>query len=897
MSGDHAKKEMETGEKPTTSHGSTSSEESRTKRKEKKKDSSKRKEKKSSSSHHKEKKEKSSSHKPHRKNDKHKRMRKVVYYETDTSSTSTSDSDAPSVTSKRQERKKYSKIPLHYPRISKHTPLLSVPLGKPPTFDGEDYARWSDLMRFHLTSLHKSIWDVVEFGVQVPSVGDENYDEDEVAQIEHFNSQATTILLASLSREEYNKVQGLKSAKEIWDVLKTAHEGDELTKITKRETIEGELGRFRLRKGEEPQHMYNRLKTLVNQVRNLGSVKWDDHEMVKVILRSLIFLNPTQVQLIRGNPRYTKMTPEEVIGNFVSFECMIEGSRKINELDEPTTSEAQPVAFKATEEKKEEATPSRQPIDASKLDNEEMALVIKSFRQILKQRRGKDYKSRSKKVCYKCGKPGHFIAKCPISSDSDRGDDKKGRRKEKKRYYKKKGGDAHVCREWDSDESSSDSSDDEDAANIAVTKGLLFPNVGHKCLMAKDGKKKKVKSNSSTKYESSSDDNASNEEDSLCSLFANLNIAQKEKLNELVSAIHEKDDLLDSQEDCLIKENKKHVKVKKAYALEIEKCEKLSSELSTCREMIDNLRHENASLNAKVDSHVCNVSIPNSRDNNDDLLARIEELNISLTSIRIENEKLIAKAKELDVCNATISNLRDKNDILHAKIVELNSCKPSTSIVEHVSICTRCRDVDVNAIHDHMALIKQQNDHIAKLDATIAEHNLENEKFKFARSMLYNGRRPGIKDGIGFQRGDNVKISAPPKRLSNFVKGKAPMPQDNEGYILYPVGYPESKIRRIHSRKSHSGPNHAFMYKGETSSSRQPTRAKLPKKTPSASNEHSLSFKTFDASYVFTNKSGKVVAKFVGGKHKGTKTCVWVPKVLVSNAKGPKTVWVPKVKN
>jgi hypothetical protein len=140
------------------------------------------------------------------------------------------------------------------------------------------------------------------------------------------------------------------------------------------------------------------------------------------------------------------MTPEEVIGNFVSFEFMIKGSRKINELDGPSTSEAQPVAFKATEEKKEESTPSRTPIDASKLDNEEMALVIKSFRQILKQRRGKDYKPRSKKVCYKCGKPGHFIAKCPISSDNDRGDDKKGRRKEKNKYYKKKGGDAHVVR-------------------------------------------------------------------------------------------------------------------------------------------------------------------------------------------------------------------------------------------------------------------------------------------------------------------------------------------------------------------------------------------------------------------------------------------------------------------
>jgi hypothetical protein len=302
-------------------------------------------------------------------------------------------------------------------------------------------------MRHHLTSLHASIWDIVEFGAHESSVGDEGSGSDEVAQIRHFNSQATTILLASLSREEYNKVQGLKSTKEIWYVLKTAQEGDEVTKITKRETIEGELGRFMLHQGEELQAMYNRLKTLVNQVRNLGSTKWDDHEMVKVILRSLVFLNPTQVQLIRGDPRYKLMSPEEMIGKFVSFELMIKGSKKIIEQGVTSTSEVQPVAYKATEEKKEESTSSRLPIDAPKLDNEEMALIIKSFCQILKQRRGKDYKPRSNKVCYKCGKPSHFIAKCPLSSDSDRDNDKKGKRREKKKYYKKKGGDAHVCRE------------------------------------------------------------------------------------------------------------------------------------------------------------------------------------------------------------------------------------------------------------------------------------------------------------------------------------------------------------------------------------------------------------------------------------------------------------------
>jgi hypothetical protein len=441
-------------------------------------------------------------------------------------------------------------------------------------------------------------------------------------------------------------VQGLKSAKEIWDMLKTAHEGDEVTKITKRETIEGELGRFMLNQGEEPQAMYNRLKTLVNEVRNLGSTKWDDHEMIKVILRSLIFLNPTQVQLIRGDPRYKLMSPEEVIGKFVIFELMIKGSKQIIERGATSTPEVQPVAFKATKEKKEESTSSRLPIDTSKLDNEEMALIIKSFRQILKQRKGRDYKPCSKKVCYKCGKPGYFIAKCPLSSDSDRGDDNKRRRKEKKKYYKKKGGDAYVCREWDSDESSTD----EDTANITVNKGLLFPNIGHKCLMARDGKKK-VKSRASTKYATSSnEDNSSDDEDNLLALFANLNMQQKEKLNELIGAIHEKDELLDTQEDFLIKENKKHVKVKNVYAQEVEKCEKLTSELSICHDTIFNLRNENAKLIDKVEKlNDCDDSLVKLKDDNASLIAKIDMSNVSLSSLKTENDKLVAKAKNLNV--------------------------------------------------------------------------------------------------------------------------------------------------------------------------------------------------------------------------------------------------------
>jgi predicted KAP-like P-loop ATPase len=157
-------------------------------------------------------------------------------------------------------------------------------------------------------------------------------------------------------------------------------------------------------------------------------------------------------------------------------------------------------------------------------------------------------------------------------------------------------------------------------------------------------------------------------------------------------------------------------------------------------------------LSAKVEKlNVCDDSIVNLKNDNASLIAKIDKLNESISSLKIENDKLITKAKNLNVCNDIVYNLRNENAMLHAKIDELNACKPSTSSVDHVTICTRCRDINVDAIHDHLALIKQQNDHIAQLSAKINEHNLENENFKFARSMLYSGRRPGIKDGIGFQ--------------------------------------------------------------------------------------------------------------------------------------------------
>jgi hypothetical protein len=163
--------------------------------------------------------------------------------------------------------------------------------------------------------------------------------------------------------------------------------------------------------------------------------------------------------------------------------------------------EPQFVALKATSSK--EALPSKvAQVEAIKLNEDEMALIIKRFKTALKGH--KEYpnknKLRGKRSCYKCGKSGHFKAQCP-DNDNDQAQEKKGK-KERKKNYRKAKGEAHIGKEWDSDCSSSDS-DDEGLATSAFNKSSLFSNERHTCLMAKE---KKVRTRDTPKYTSYSDE-------------------------------------------------------------------------------------------------------------------------------------------------------------------------------------------------------------------------------------------------------------------------------------------------------------------------------------------------------------------------------------------------------
>jgi hypothetical protein len=240
-------------------------------------------------------------------------------------------------------------------------------------------------MRSHLFSLHPSIWEIVENGMLFDSTDNPVFINEQI----HKNAQATTVLLASLCRDEYHKVSSLDNAKQIWDTLKISHEGNNATMITKMELVEGELGRFTMIRGEEPTQTYNKLKTLVNKIRSYGSTRWTNHDVVRLMLRSFTVLDPHLVNSIRENPRYTKMTSEEILGKFVSERMMIKEARYVDEaLNGPMPIyEPQTVALKATSST--EALPSKvAQVEAAGLNVDEMALIIKALQDRIKRTQG-----------------------------------------------------------------------------------------------------------------------------------------------------------------------------------------------------------------------------------------------------------------------------------------------------------------------------------------------------------------------------------------------------------------------------------------------------------------------------------------------------------------------------
>jgi hypothetical protein len=333
-------------------------------------------------------------------------------------------------------------------------------------------------------------------------------------------------------------------------------------------------------------------------------------------------------------------------------------------------------------------------------------------------------------------------------------------------------------------------------------------------------KEKKVRIQDTPKYSSSSDEESSDDED-YSDLFKGLDRSKVDKINELIDALNEKDRLLEKQEDILYEEHDKFIGVQKSLALEVKKNEILSSELSTGHESISSLKNLN-----------------------DDLNAKLEKVNVA------------------------------------------------SSCVEHIVICNRCKDFDIDACNEHVSTITKLNNDVASLNAQLKTCKESYENLKFARDAYTIGRHPSIKDGLGFRK-ETKNLTSQRTSSLNKEKGKAPMAsssysshdQKNHAYLyahvkkIYNVAHHDKCYNRATLPTYHD--SHAMFASSSTyvHGRSWPRRNHIVPHAPrKVYTSPTTMYQTCNASFVLSRKNAKVVARKLGSKCKGDKTCIWVPK-------------------
>jgi hypothetical protein len=185
-------------------------------------------------------------------------------------------------------------------------------------------------MKNYLYSIHPKVWQVICDGVDFPDE-DEQPTSDQLQKI-HQNAQAISILTSLVDKEEFNRVDGLDEAKDIWITLRMAHEGSKPVRMAKREMLEGQLNRFVIFDDKTPQDMFNRLKKMVNKVKVLGSKKWTDRMLTDRLMRAYTPMNYNVVALIRQDPTYKRMSSDDVLERIINYEMYIEKANHIKNL-------------------------------------------------------------------------------------------------------------------------------------------------------------------------------------------------------------------------------------------------------------------------------------------------------------------------------------------------------------------------------------------------------------------------------------------------------------------------------------------------------------------------------------------------------------------------------------
>ena len=239
--------------------------------------------------------------------------------------------------------------------------------------------------------------------------------------------------------------------------------------------------------------------------------------------------------------------------------------------------------------------------------------------------------------------------------------------------------------------------------------------------------------------------------------------------------------------------------------------------------------------------------------------------------LALETKRNEMLSSELSACHESISSLKSLNDELKAKLEGINK---TSSCVEHVSICNRCKDFDVDACDEHLMSITKLNDEVASLNAQLKTCKINFDQLKFARDAYTVGRHPSIKDGLGFQK-ETKNLTSQKAPVLNKEKGKAPMANSvkkNHAFMYYDRRYSRNAFRGHDVFDSHAmfASSSTFVH-GRSKPRRNHVVHHVPRRV---CNEPSTIYHACNTSFAIFCKNEKVVARKLGSKCKFYHLCI-----------------------
>lgn len=298
---------------------------------------------------------------------------------------------------------------------------------RPPFFEGADYYYWKGKMELFLQSQDNHMWTIVENGDYIPYDEDLNVKSKEEWSEEEgkrmlLNFKAKLFLTMALSREEYDRIQECKNAKEIWDTLKIHHEGTSHVKETRIDIGVRKFELFEMTETETIDEMYGRFTIIMNELRSLEK-DFTVHERVRKILRCLPKSWRHIVTAITEAKDLKKLRLEDLIGSLKAHEVLLQEDKSSNK--------SKMIAFKTNQESQNqelEMEVYNQQQEPDEEDHQDQIILLTRKLQRMIQRRDQNKRNfparkentktefdKSQVTCYGCYKLGHYKNECPLN--------------------------------------------------------------------------------------------------------------------------------------------------------------------------------------------------------------------------------------------------------------------------------------------------------------------------------------------------------------------------------------------------------------------------------------------------------------------------------------------------